>query len=179
MPDTVNSRHVDPQPQNWVAVACAAHVRIGRAGGFMQVNHGKAAPLRRIRPGDRVVYYSPTEQMGERVPLQAFTAIGIVRPGEPYAGDMGHGFQPFRRDIAWANSRDVPIRPLLQTLDFTSGDRNWGYKLRFGLFPIGARDLDIIAIAMGAGPDLLKSSRPALPLFDPGPVDLPVQNHHL
>lgn len=29
----------------------ADHVRIGRAGGFMQVNHGKAAPLRRVRPG--------------------------------------------------------------------------------------------------------------------------------
>ena len=28
--------------------------------GFMQVSHGKAAPLRRIRPGDGVAYYSPT-----------------------------------------------------------------------------------------------------------------------
>ena len=26
----------------------------------MQVCHGKAAPLQRIQPGDRVVYYSPT-----------------------------------------------------------------------------------------------------------------------
>jgi hypothetical protein len=26
----------------------------------MQVCHGKAAPLRRVQPGDRVVYYSPT-----------------------------------------------------------------------------------------------------------------------
>ncbi len=31
----------------WIAVASAAHVRIGRAGGFMQINYGKAAPLRR------------------------------------------------------------------------------------------------------------------------------------
>lgn len=45
--------------RNWVAVASAEHVRIGRAAGFMQVCHGKAAPLRRIKPGDRVAYYSP------------------------------------------------------------------------------------------------------------------------
>ena len=45
---------------NWIAVASAEHVRRGREGGFMQVCHGKAAPLRRIQPGDGVVYYSPT-----------------------------------------------------------------------------------------------------------------------
>lgn len=164
---------------NWVAVACAAHVRQGHAGGFMQVSHGKAAPLRRIRPGDRVVYYSPTEQMGDRAPLEAFTAIGTVRDGEPYTHDIGNGFCPSRRDVAWVTARDVPIKPLLGTLDFTAGVRNWGHKLRFGLFAIGARDLEVIAIAMGAGPDLLKSSRPAIALFGSGPVDLFAQNHHL
>jgi len=30
--------------RNWVAVASAGHVRIGRSKGFMQVNHGKALP---------------------------------------------------------------------------------------------------------------------------------------
>jgi hypothetical protein len=30
--------------RNWVAVASAEHVRIGRSHGFMQVCHGKAAP---------------------------------------------------------------------------------------------------------------------------------------
>jgi len=48
------------QPQNWIAVASAEHVRRGQSEGFMQVCHGKAAPLRRVRPGNRVVYYSPT-----------------------------------------------------------------------------------------------------------------------
>ena len=44
---------------HWIAVASAEHVRRGKREGFMQVSHGKAAPLKRIRPGDRVVYYSP------------------------------------------------------------------------------------------------------------------------
>ena len=45
--------------RNWLAVASAEHVEIGRDAGFMQVCHGKATPLRRVQPGDRVVYYSP------------------------------------------------------------------------------------------------------------------------
>ena len=49
----------------WLAVASAEHVRRGRQGGFMQVNHGKAAPLRRIKPGDFVVYYSPSTVIGK------------------------------------------------------------------------------------------------------------------
>ncbi|RUZ70292.1 EVE domain-containing protein [Mesorhizobium sp. M7A.F.Ca.US.006.01.1.1] len=134
----------------WIAVASAEHVRRGRQGGFMQVNHGKAAPLRRVKPGDGVVYYSPTTVLGEKDGLQAFTAIGIVREGEPYQGDMGAGFTPFRRDVTWAKAEEAPIKPLLDRLDFTVARSNWGYQLRFGLFEIGDHDFHVIAEAMGA-----------------------------
>ena len=67
--------------RNWLAVASADHVAIGRRGGFMQVCHGKGSPLRRIKPGDRVAYYSPSELMRKPDGLQSFTAIGIVEPG--------------------------------------------------------------------------------------------------
>ncbi|WP_256751346.1 EVE domain-containing protein [Mesorhizobium sp. Mes31] len=134
----------------WIAVASAEHVRRGRAAGFMQVNHGKAAPLRRVRPGDGIVYYSPTTIMGEKDSLQAFTAIGTVREGEPYEGDMGGGFTPFRRDVEWARAEETPIKPLLDRLEFTAGRSNWGYQLRFGLFSISAADFALIAEAMGA-----------------------------
>jgi hypothetical protein len=90
---------------HWIAVASAEHVRRGKSEGFMQVSHGKAAPLKRIRPGDRVVYYSPTITLGGKDRLQAFTAIGTVKEGEPYVFDMGNGFKPYRRDVAWANGR--------------------------------------------------------------------------
>lgn len=133
---------------NWVAVASAEHVRRGREHGFMQVCHGKAAPLRRIHAGDRVVYYSPTEAFRAKDGLQSFTAIGVVRPGEPYAYDMGGGFCPFRRDVAWFEAKEAPIRPLLDRLEFSAGVRNWGYPLRFGLFAISAADMDLIASAM-------------------------------
>jgi len=132
----------------WMAVAAAEHVRHGREHGFMQVCHGKAAQLRRIHAGDRVVYYSPTEAFRGKDCLQSFTAIGVVRPGEPYAFDMGGGFCPFRRDVAWFEAMQAPIRPLLDRLEFLAGVRHWGCRLRFGLFAVSAADMDLIAAAM-------------------------------
>ncbi|MBZ9996888.1 EVE domain-containing protein [Mesorhizobium sp. BH1-1-4] len=139
----------------WIAVASAQHVRRGRNDGFMQVNHGKAAPLRRIRPGDGIVYYSPTTVLGEKDGLQAFTAIGIVREGEPYQGIMGGGFTPYRRDVDWAQAQETPIKPLLDRLEFTAGKSNWGYQLRFGLFEIAAHDFHLIADAMSVAAKLV------------------------
>jgi hypothetical protein len=134
---------------NWIAVASAEHVRRGRAAGFMQVCHGKAAPLRRIQPGDRVAYYSPTVELRGKDKLQAFTAIGIVRDVEPYQFDMGAGFCPYRREVTWLLASEAPILPLLDALEFSAGVRNWGYKLRLGLFSISNRDMQVIAAAMG------------------------------
>ena len=137
------------QPQNWIAVASAEHVRRGRCEGFMQVCHGKAAPLRRVRPGSRVVYYSPTETFGGSDRLQAFIALGIVRDGEAYQVDMGGGFHPFRRDIDWLETTPAPIKPLLEQLELTKGRHNWGRQFRFGLVAIGSHDMIVIAEAMG------------------------------
>ena len=135
-------------PKFWIAVASADHARRGKAG-FMQVNHGKAAPLRRIHPGDGVAYYSPTVTFGGKDKLQAFTLIGHVQPGDIYEGEMGD-WVAHRRDVAWADADEAPIAPLLDQLDFTTGKTNWGYQLRFGLFEITAGDFDLIAQAMHA-----------------------------
>ena len=135
---------------NWIAVASAEHVLIGRRQGFMQVCHGKGAPLRRVLPGHRVVYYSPTVTFGARAKLQTFTALGVVKPQEPYRFDMGGGFHPFRRDVEWLEAHDAPIQPLLQQLEFAAGQKNWGQKFRYGLFSISDRDMGVIASAMGA-----------------------------
>jgi EVE domain len=134
--------------KHWIAVASAEHVRVGRGAGFMQVCHGKAAPLRRVLPGDCVAYYSPTTQFGGHDKLQAFTALGVVKAGEPYAADMGNGFCPFRRDVLWRDTVDASIKPLLPRLSFSAGVRNWGYALRFGLFAVTADDMALIAAAM-------------------------------
>ena len=137
-------------PNYWIGVASAEHVRRGRGEGFMQLGHGKAAPLKRIKPGDGVIYYSPTVVYGEKDGLQSFTAIGMVKEGESYQADMGKGFKPYRRAVTWVNCKEAPIAPLLEKLEFTAGKKNWGSKFRFGLFPISAGDFRLIAKAMGA-----------------------------
>jgi len=134
----------------WVGVASKDHVMGGVAGGFAQLNHGKAGPLNRMRPGDGIVYYSPRTEMGRGEPVQGFTAIGTVKPGEPYKGEMGGGFVATRRDIAFVPAHDAPIQPLLERLSFTTGRKSWGMVLRRGAFEITAEDFAIIAAAMGA-----------------------------
>ena len=135
--------------RSWIAVACAEHVRRGVAGGFMQVSHGKAAPLRRIAPGDRIVYYSPTETMGGRDRLQSFTAIGVVQKGDIEQADMGDGFRPYRRRVRYLKARTATIRPLLDRPGFALAGPGWGGRLRFGLLPIDEASMDAIAGAMG------------------------------
>ena len=134
----------------WVAVASAEHVAIGRAQGFMQVGHGKGAPLKRLHAGDRVAYYSPVRVFGTKEACQAFTAVGVVRDERVYQGDMGGGFHPFRKDVDWLPSQEADIRPLLQALSFTQGKTNWGYAFRFGLLKVTEADMDVIIQAMNA-----------------------------
>lgn len=135
-------------PRAWIAVASAEHVRLGRQGGFMQTCHGKGGPLRRLRPGDDIVYYSPTVVFGARDGLRAFTALGQVRDDRVYQADMGGGFVPFRRDVDWRTADEAPILPLLDQLDLTRGKRNWGYAFRFGLVAISPADFLVIERAM-------------------------------
>lgn len=138
--------------RNWIAVASAEHARRGRdemTPGFMQVCHGKLAPIRRVRPGDRVAYYAPAETMGGKTRCQRFISIGIVRPGEPYAFDMG-GFVPYRRDVDYVPANEAPILPLLDAFEFVEDRARWGAKFRFGLFAVSDHDMRLIAQTMGA-----------------------------
>ena len=146
--------------KNWIAVASAEHARRGRDGwqveqGYMQVCHGKLAPIRRVQPGDRVAYYAPTVTMGGKDACQSFISIGLVQPGAPYAFDMGGGFVPYRRDVAYVPALEAPIWPLLDAFEFVEDRQRWGYKFRFGLFDISDHDMRLIAQAMQADLKLL------------------------
>jgi EVE domain len=146
----------DTVRSNWIAVACAEHARRGRdactaAGhGFMQVCHGKRAPLARVQPGDRVAYYAPTVTMGGKDKLQSFVSIGIVHSADPYAFDMGGGFVPYRKDVQYLQAHETPIAPLLDDFEFVQDRQRWGYQFRFGLFKINNHDMQLIARAMQA-----------------------------
>ena len=134
----------------WIVVASAEHVRRGRAGGFMQAGHGKEAPLRRMKRGDGIVCYSPTETLGGKDRLQAFTAIGFAKDDNIYAVDVAPDFCPFRRNVTFWESEPTQIAPMLDELVLTRGHRHWGAKFRFGLLEISHSDFKKIASAMRA-----------------------------
>lgn len=134
----------------WIGIASRDHVKTGVAGGFCQLSHGKQAPVKRLSPGDKIVYYSPRAAMNAGVKVQAFTALGTIRPGEPYEGVMGAGFRPIRRDVDFdKTAKDAPIAPLLDKLSFIRGRGSWGFAFRRGSFEISAQDYAVIADAMG------------------------------
>lgn len=145
------------QIKNWIAVASAEHARRGRdaAQGFMQVCHGKSAPLKRLQPGDCVAYYAPALVMGGKQPFQHFVSIGLVQAGSPFEFDMGGGFVPWRRNVAYVPAQEAPIAPLLDAFEFVENRQRWGYKFRFGLFEINAHDMQLIAHAMQVQPESL------------------------
>ena len=138
----------------WIGVVSRAHVMIGVKGGFIQLNHGKKAPLARMRAGDALVMYSPRTDYPEGEPLQAFTAIGTVRSGEIYQVEMSPDFKPFRVDVKFEKCREAPIKPLVARLSFIADKAHWGAKFRFGQVKIPEKDFALIARAMEIGKGL-------------------------
>ncbi len=136
------------QSRYWISVVSASHVKRGVQGGFAQLCHGKSAPLRRMRPNDWLIYYSPRTDMDTGEALRAFTAIGQVADDRVYEYRMSESFVPFRRNIRYIPSREVKIAAILDKLGFTRGNRNWGYAFRFGHFEISREDFLTIAGAM-------------------------------
>lgn len=134
----------------WIGIASLDHVHVGVEGGFCQLGHGKAAPIKRLSPGDWLIYYSPRTALDDGEPVQAFTAIGRVADGEPYAIEQRKGFDPTRRDVSYRKrARAAPIRPLLEQLELTRGKPNWGMVMRRSLVEISRADFEIIHRAMG------------------------------
>ena len=133
----------------WIVTASADHAAHGRQQGIVQACHGKVAPLRRMQAGDGVVIYSPKTTFKDGAPLSAFTAVGHVTEAAPYAFDMGDGFTPWRRGVAWQETRaPLPIRPMLEDLELTRGKQNWAMPFRWGIVAISAADFAVIKAAM-------------------------------
>jgi hypothetical protein len=132
----------------WIGVVSREHVQRGVAGGFCQLCHGKSSAMKKLTPGDWIAFYSHKTAMQGGDSLQAFTAIGHIRAGEPYAFDMGGGFVPTRRDVDFKPCREAPIRLLVDRLSFIRNKQSWGYVFRFGQLEIPAADFRIIADAM-------------------------------
>lgn len=133
----------------WIGVASRDHVLKGIEGGFAQLCHGKSSPLKRMKSGDWIIYYSSKHKLNEKAPCQMFTAIGKVIDDHIYEFDMGNGFIPFRRKITFYPCKEVSIHPLIDQLSFIQDKKRWGYPFRYGHLKICKEDFTLIAREMG------------------------------
>ncbi|MGB3483275.1 MAG: EVE domain-containing protein [Mycobacterium sp.] len=132
----------------YIATVSADHVRRAAAGGFTQVDHGKPDRLRRLARGDWMVFYSSKTHYPEGDPLRMFTAIGQIADDEPYQVEVSPEFRPYRRRVEFIDTTPVPIRPLIDQLEFIEDKQHWGFRFRFGLFRINNHDFDLIRSTM-------------------------------
>lgn len=132
----------------WIIVASKEHVRTGIQGGFAQACHGKASPLKKMKTGDYVIFYSSKEFFDKKEKCQEFTAIGKVKEDSLYQFEMSPGFCPFRLDIEFFNAKDIHILPLINDLEFITNKQKWGYPFRWGTLQINEHDFKLISIPM-------------------------------
>ena len=135
-------------PKYWVIVASKDHVKTGIAAGIAQACHGKSSPLKRMKKGDFVVYYSGKQTMDKPDKCQEFTALGKVMDDEIYHAQVSEDFCPSRRNIEFSECENISILPLIDQLDFIQNKKSWGYPFRFGFFEINQNDFDLISSHM-------------------------------
>jgi hypothetical protein len=139
----------------WMGVVHRDHALRGVSQGIAQTNHGAKFGVARMKAGDGFLYYSPKDVYPDGHSLRAFTAIGLVAPGEVWQGAAAMSsesdFRPWRRKVDWHEAAaEAPITPLLDVLELTRGIRNWGLQLQKGHLPLSEHDFRIIAHEMGA-----------------------------
>lgn len=135
--------------RSWISVASLDHVEAAARGGFTQADHGADTRLRRLRPGDRVVFYSPRTTMRGGAPVRRFTALAVVTGEEPYRVTISDGFRPWRLACRFDAVDAVDARPLAPELSFVPDTGHWGLPFRRGLFTVPEADFRTIADRMG------------------------------
>ncbi|GAB2594539.1 hypothetical protein Aab01nite_83060 [Paractinoplanes abujensis] len=130
----------------WVSTVSLDHVEVAAAGGFTQADHGANTRLRRLRPGDHIVFYSPRTTMIGGDPVRRFTALAVVTGAEPYQAPSEH----WRLACTFEPVTPIEVKPLAGALSFISDPAHWGLPFRRGLFTIPADDFAVIAERMRA-----------------------------
>ncbi|WP_431026714.1 EVE domain-containing protein [Lysinibacillus sp. LZ02] len=133
----------------WIGVVSEEHVKLGVKGGFAQLCHGKSAPLKKMKEGDWLVYYSSKKTYPNGEPLQSFTAVGQVKTGEVYSYTMTPQFIPYRIDIDYRDCYNASLASLKPMLIFIKENVNIGLLFRRGHFEIRKEDFIVIANAIG------------------------------
>ena len=130
----------------WIVVMPKDAIDAAVADRYVEVNHGKAGPLERMRPHDAMACYSPRASDERGSPLQSFTALGRIDDAPIVQAPVDH--QPFRRPVRWLAATPAPVRPLIEALGFIRNKAHWGAAFRFGYLRVPPEDFALIAAAM-------------------------------
>lgn len=132
----------------WINTLSRDQVILGKAGGFMQAEHGGKLPLQKLSPGDLILFYSPRTAKEEGELLQRFTAVARIVDEAIYAAETPEHARPHRRNAGYFSCEEAGIEPLIQRLSFIKNKDSWGFLFRFGLFEIPRADFECIVQKM-------------------------------
>ncbi|WP_328607719.1 EVE domain-containing protein [Amycolatopsis sp. NBC_00345] len=137
-----------PDRRFWINTVSLDHVEAAIQGGFTQADHGAGTRLRRPRPGDEMVFYSPRTNLRGGEPVRQFTAWATITGDKPYQAYVSDEFQPWRLAVTFHACERVDAKPLVDQLSFVTDPAHWGLPFRRGLFPIPRQDFLTIAAHM-------------------------------
>lgn len=121
----------DPTPYTtWVIVAARDHAGRGLAAGFIMANHGRRAPLARMRAGDGIFIYSPKTTYPDGGQLRAITIVGTVTGAALEPSDLIPG--GFRRRAVLCEIEPLALDRIRDHIPTS--------RLRFGCFELPAAD---------------------------------------
>ncbi len=128
----------------WINTISRDHVMVGKKEGFVQAGHGKEAPLKKLQTDDYMIFYSPKTSLQNGKSVQAFTAVAKIKERDVYQVVVNENFQPYRKDAKYEHCQEVPIRSLIEQLEFITNKKHWGFRFRSGLFEINQHDFELI-----------------------------------
>jgi hypothetical protein len=152
---STTSAHAAPSPERrfWINTVSLDHVEAAVRGGFTQADHGAGTRLRRPRPGDQMVFYSPRTSLRGGQPVRQFTAWATITGDKPYQVHVSDEFRPWRLAVTFHACERVDAKPLADRLSFITDPAHWGLPFRRGLFQIPRRDFLTITAHMVARED--------------------------
>ena len=128
----------------WINTISQDHVIFGKQEGFVQAGHKKEAALKKLQPDDRLIFYSPQTSLQNGKSVRAFTAVAKIKDKDVYRVIVNNDFQLYRRNAEYEDCPEVPIKVLIERLEFITNKQHWDLKFRSGLFEINQHDFELI-----------------------------------
>lgn len=133
--------------EHFIGVVHKAQALRAREMGIVAFSHGRESAVRSLAVGDAVILYAPrTDFDGD--PVQAFVAHAIVTGEAPETREFAPGMTAWTRAARYDEITEIPVRPMLDDLEFVTNPRHWGMSFRQGKFAIGQADYLRIATAL-------------------------------